>query len=161
MDQAAVLDGLCFDLLPFCQDCRAAPEVNVGRCQIAEAFVISVMVVVLDEGSDRRLELALQVVIFEQDAVLEGLVPAFDLALRLGMVGSPAHMIHTVLLEVAPEAVKAPRPPAPELSALLDDRRTRPWSGAVRTESCAAAQQARRDREEGEPQPPASGVGHH
>lgn len=27
MDQAAVLDGLCFDLLPFCQDCRAAPEV--------------------------------------------------------------------------------------------------------------------------------------
>ena len=47
MDQAPVLDGLCFDLLPFCQDCRAAPEVDVGGCQIAEAFVIPAMVVVL------------------------------------------------------------------------------------------------------------------
>jgi len=56
MNQAAVLDGLCFDFLPFCQDCRAAPEVNIGRCQIAEAFVISAMVVLLDDGSDRRLE---------------------------------------------------------------------------------------------------------
>ena len=36
MDQASVLDGLCFDLLPFYQDCWAAPEVNVGRCQIAD-----------------------------------------------------------------------------------------------------------------------------
>jgi hypothetical protein len=39
MDQAAVLDGLYFDLLPFCQDCRAAAKVDVGGCQIAEAFV--------------------------------------------------------------------------------------------------------------------------
>ena len=45
------------------------------------------MVVMLDEGGDRRLELALQVVVFQQDAVFEGLVPALDLALRLGMVG--------------------------------------------------------------------------
>jgi len=41
MDQAAVLDGLCFDLLPFCEDCGAAPEVDVldlsrfsGECPI-------------------------------------------------------------------------------------------------------------------------------
>ena len=54
MDQAAVLDGLYFDLLPFCQDCRAAPKVDVGGCQIAEAFVISAMVVMLDEGVDGR-----------------------------------------------------------------------------------------------------------
>ena len=60
MDQAAALDGLCFDLPPFCQDCRAAPEVDVGWCEIAEAFVISVVVVVLDEGGDRRLEFVLQ-----------------------------------------------------------------------------------------------------
>jgi DNA replication protein DnaC len=33
MDQAAVLDGMCFDLLPCCQDCRAAPEVDVGRAE--------------------------------------------------------------------------------------------------------------------------------
>jgi hypothetical protein len=26
MDQAPVLDGLLLDLLPFCQNCRTAPE---------------------------------------------------------------------------------------------------------------------------------------
>ena len=60
MDQAPVLDGLCFDLLPFCQDCRAAPEVDVGGCQITEAFVISVVVVMLNEGGDHRFKFALQ-----------------------------------------------------------------------------------------------------
>ena len=55
MDQAAVLDGLYFDLLPFCQDCRAAAKVDVGGCQIAEAFVISAMVVMLDDANDLEL----------------------------------------------------------------------------------------------------------
>ena len=87
IDQATVLDGLYFDLLSFCQDCRAAPKVDVGGCQIAEAFVISAMVVMLDEGIDGRLKFTLQIIVFEQDAVLEGLVPALDLALRLGVVG--------------------------------------------------------------------------
>jgi len=89
MDQAPVLNGLCFDLLPFCQDCWAGPEVDVGGCQIAEAFVISAMVVVLDKGGYGRLKLTLQIVVFEQDAVLESLVPALDLALRLGWLGAP------------------------------------------------------------------------
>ena len=100
MDQAAVLDSLCFDPLPLCQYCRAAPEVDVGGGQIAEAFVIPAMIVMLDEGGDGRLKLTFQIVVFEQDAVLEGLVPALDLALRLGMVGSPAHVIHSVLMDV-------------------------------------------------------------
>jgi hypothetical protein len=54
VDQAAVLDDVYFDLLPFCQDCRAAAKVDVGGCQIAEAFVMSAMVVMLDEGVDGR-----------------------------------------------------------------------------------------------------------
>jgi hypothetical protein len=45
---SSVLYGLCFDLLPFCQDCRAAPEVDVGRCQAAKALVAAVVVVVRD-----------------------------------------------------------------------------------------------------------------
>ena len=100
MDQAPVLDGLCFDLLPFCHDCRAAPEVNVGGCQVAEAFVISPMVVMLDEGGNGRFKFTLHVIVFQQDAVLEGLVPALDLTLRLRMVGRASHVIYTVLLEV-------------------------------------------------------------
>ena len=63
----------------------AAPEVDVGRGQIADAFVISAMIVVVDEGSDLRLEVFREVVVFEQDAVLQRLVPALDLALGLGM----------------------------------------------------------------------------
>ncbi len=35
--------------------------------------------------------------------VLECLVPALDLALRLGAIGGRAHMIHTVLFEVFDE----------------------------------------------------------
>ena len=100
MDKAAVLNSLCFDLLSLCQYCRAAPEVDVGGGQIAEAFVIPAMVVMLDEGGDGRLKLTFQIVVFKQDAVLEGLVPALDLALRQGMVRSPAHVIHAVLMDV-------------------------------------------------------------
>ncbi len=62
MEREAVLDGLCLDLFSFYEDCRAAPEVNVGRCQIAEAFVISAMAVVLDEDGDCRLDFTLRAV---------------------------------------------------------------------------------------------------
>lgn len=67
MDQAPVLNGLCFDLLSFCQVYRAAAEVDVGGCQTAEAFVISAMVAMLDEGGDGGLKLALQIGIDEVD----------------------------------------------------------------------------------------------
>ncbi len=48
--------------------------------------MVAAMVVVVDEVADRLLNCPRQVVVFEQDAVLEGLVPALDLALRLGMM---------------------------------------------------------------------------
>ncbi len=47
--------------------------------------MVTLVVVVLDEGVDLGLEVAGQEVVFEQDAVLQGLVPALDLALGLGM----------------------------------------------------------------------------
>ena len=65
LDQAPVMNDLCFDLLPFCQDWRAAHEVDVDGCQVAEAFVIPATVVVLDEDGDRCLEFVLQGVVFE------------------------------------------------------------------------------------------------
>ena len=45
-----------------------------------------------DEGADLPFEISGQVVVVEQDAVLQGLVPALDLSLGLGMIGCPAHM---------------------------------------------------------------------
>jgi hypothetical protein len=106
MDQAPVLDCQFFDLLPFCEDRRATPEVDVSGRQVAEALVIPVVVVVIDEGDDCGLKLALQVVVFQEDAVLEGLVPALDLALRLGVIGRTADVIHAVFFEVFGEIAR-------------------------------------------------------
>jgi len=59
----------------------AAPELDVGGGEIAEALVIAPMIVVGDEGIDLGLEVAGQVVVLEQNAVLQRLVPALDLTL--------------------------------------------------------------------------------
>ena len=42
------------------------------------------VVVVVDEGLDLGFEIAGQKVVFQQDAILQGLVPALDLALVIG-----------------------------------------------------------------------------
>ena len=60
------------------------------------------MVAVLDEGSNGRL----QVVVFQKDAVLKCLVPARDLALRLGMVGRTAHVILAIGLKLFGEIAR-------------------------------------------------------
>ena len=57
------------------------------------------MVVVIDEGLDLGLEIARQEVVFQQDAVLEGLMPAFDLALGLRMAGRTARVLYAFVLQ--------------------------------------------------------------
>lgn len=52
MVQAAVLDGFLFNVSPFGQDGFAATEVYVGWGQVADAFVVTAVVVVVDEGGD-------------------------------------------------------------------------------------------------------------
>ena len=78
--QASVLDGLSFDPFAFQDDGVASAEVNIGWRQVADGLVVTLVVVVLDEGVDLGLEIARQVVVFEQNAVLQRLVPALDLA---------------------------------------------------------------------------------
>ena len=74
------------------EDGLAAAEVDIGGGQVAEALVVAVVVVVVDEGGDGGLELAGQEVVLQQDAVLQGLVPALDLALGLRVVRGAADM---------------------------------------------------------------------
>ena len=83
MLQAAILDGDSFDPFSFQQDGLGASEVDVSRGKIAQALVIAAMVVVIDECVDLGLEVAGQIIVLKQDAVLERLMPALDLALRL------------------------------------------------------------------------------
>ena len=45
--------------------------------------MIALMVVMIDEGFDLGFEITGQEVVFQQDAVLEGLMPPLDLALGL------------------------------------------------------------------------------
>ena len=91
--QAAVSDGVSFDPFAFEQDGLAASEVDVGRGEIVEALVVSAMVVVLDEGRDLGFEVFLEEVVFEEDAVLQRLMPAFDFPLCLRMAGSAVNLV--------------------------------------------------------------------
>ena len=88
--QATVLDGLSFDPFSFKQDGLAASEVDVGRGEIGDALVVSQVIVVGDEVIDPGFEIARQIVVLQQDAVLQRLVPALDLALGHRVIRSPA-----------------------------------------------------------------------
>jgi CO/xanthine dehydrogenase Mo-binding subunit len=79
--------GVCF----FTEIVGAGPsrQVDVGWRQVADALVISQVIVVGDEGRDLGFEIARQVIVFEQDAVLERLMPALDLALGHRMIRRP------------------------------------------------------------------------
>ena len=90
MKQAPGFDGLSFDPFSLLQDGLAAPEVDVNGREIPQALVIAPMVVVLDECVDLLPEIAWQVVILQQDAVLERLVPTFDLTLCLRWITAHA-----------------------------------------------------------------------
>ena len=57
------------------------------------------MILVIDEGFDLGFEITRQEVVLQQDAVLQGLMPPLDLALRLGMVWRAARVLHAFVLQ--------------------------------------------------------------
>ena len=61
--------------------------------------MVAVMIVVGDEPLVAGVEIARQQVVLQQDAVLEGLIPSFDLSLRLKVVGRTSDMIHAIIIE--------------------------------------------------------------
>ena len=71
MHQAALLDRLALNAFAFEQNRLTATEIDVGRREIVQALVVSSMIVVADEGLDLPFEVAGQVVVFQQDAVLQ------------------------------------------------------------------------------------------
>ena len=92
--QAPMFDGDTFDAGALGEDCFVPAEVGVRWRHVAQAFMVALVIIVLNEGLDLGFEVTRQEVVFEQDAVFEGLVPALDLALCLGMIGRAAHMLH-------------------------------------------------------------------
>src|ERR1700735_2954171 len=92
MLQAAAGDGLAFDPFAFEEDALGPSKIDVGGREIVEALVISGVIISLDESGDLPFEISRQIVMLQQDAVLERLMPALDLALRLGWVRAPAEV---------------------------------------------------------------------
>ena len=92
MKQAPVVDGLSLDALSFFEDGLASAKVDVGWGQIIDALVIALGVVVLDEAIDLGLQGTRQIIVFQQNAVLQGLMPPLDLTLGLRVVGGAADM---------------------------------------------------------------------
>jgi hypothetical protein len=90
--QSSLFDGVAFDSFSFQEDGLASAEVDVGRRDVSWAFVIASVIVVLGEARDLGFEITGQVVVLEQNAVLERLVPALDLALGLGMARNTANL---------------------------------------------------------------------
>jgi hypothetical protein len=74
--------------------------VGVGGRYVVQALVVTLLVIVLDEGLDLGLKVTGQEVVFEQDAVLQGLVPALDLALGLRVHWSTVDMGHLVGVDI-------------------------------------------------------------
>ena len=48
--------------------------------------MVTLIVVVIDEGFDLRFQITRQEIVFQQDPVLQGLVPSLDFALGLTVV---------------------------------------------------------------------------
>ncbi len=99
MLQSSLSDGVAFDPFSLQKDGRCSAEVDVGRCQVLQAFMVTPVIVVLDEARDLGFEITGQVIVLEQNAVLEGLVPALDLALGHRMIGGTTDVLDFVVTE--------------------------------------------------------------
>jgi hypothetical protein len=75
VEQAAVLVRQFFDFFPSLDDGLIPSEVDVGGCDVTEAFVVSAIIVMAHEGVDLAFEVARQVVVLQQDPVFQRLVP--------------------------------------------------------------------------------------
>ena len=52
MVQAAVLYSQFLDLFPSFDDCGVTPELGVGWCDVADALVVSMIVIMIRESAD-------------------------------------------------------------------------------------------------------------
>jgi len=137
--QPAFLDGLFLDLLSHLQDLRAATVVDVGGRQVVQALVVTMVVVVIDEGTDLVFQVPGQEVVFQQHAVLHGLVPALDLALGLRVMRGATDVIDALVLEIVGQVGRdVGRAVVAEQPWLVQNRRLIASRSLQRQSQCAA-----------------------
>ncbi len=98
--QASGFDSLSFDPFSLFQDGLSPSEVDIGRGQIIDALVIAVVVVVIHEGFNAGLKISGEEVVIQQDTILQGLVPSFNLALGLGMIRCAPGVTHLLFIQI-------------------------------------------------------------
>ena len=76
----------------------AVIDVSGGR--VIQALVVTMVVIVLDNRAALPFQVAGQVVVFQRNTVLHGLVPPFDFALGLRVVRGATKVIHALAVEV-------------------------------------------------------------
>ena len=64
----------------------APSEVNVGSSEVINAFMITLVIVMIDEGADPGFQVIREEVVFQQDFVLQSLMPSINLTLGLRMI---------------------------------------------------------------------------
>ena len=122
MLQAPMFECLSLDPFSSFDDGGSPAEVGIGGCDVAEAIVVAAMVVMIDEGIDLVFEVTRQVIVLQQDAIFQRLVPALDLALGLRVMRGAADMGHAALLEpIRQIAGDVGRTIVAEQSWLMDD----------------------------------------
>jgi len=94
MLQATILDCLFFDLFPFSDNVFVSSEVDIRWCDVAQTFVVTMVIVILDECLDLLFKVAGQIIFFQKDAVFHGLVPSLDFTPKILL----AHHLKTLKL---------------------------------------------------------------
>ena len=97
--QAPRFECLSFDPFALFENGFVTTEVDVGRCDVVDALMVALMIVVIDEGFDLGFQISGQEVVFQQDAVLQSLMPSFDLALGLRVIRRTARVLHALVLQ--------------------------------------------------------------
>jgi hypothetical protein len=85
------------DLLALGKDLGGEAEVEASQHHVVEALDIAGVAIMADQGYGLLFQFARQIVVVEQDAVLERLMPALDPALRLRMIRRAAHVAHALV----------------------------------------------------------------
>ena len=83
--QAPLFDGFVFDPFSLFDDGFCSAEVDICRCDVFQALVIALVIVVLEERLDLGFQNSGQELVLSQNAVFQGLMPALDFALGLRM----------------------------------------------------------------------------
>ena len=96
---AALLDCQFLDLFPFSENVFVAPEVDISGCDVSLALLVTLVVLILDEGLDLTFEIAGRAVILQQNPVLNALVQMLEFALGSRMDRGTPNVVHLLIAQ--------------------------------------------------------------